>query len=92
MLILLGVVVLNFYLFAKVPKGFFPEESSGSLFGNVVADQSISFQAMQQKMMQIVSIVSRDPAVAHVVAFTGGGGGPEAVRPTPAASLPHSSP
>jgi multidrug efflux pump len=76
MLILLGVVILNFYLFAKVPKGFFPEESSGSLFGNVVADQSISFQAMQKKMMQIVSIVSRDPAVAHVVAFTGGGGGP----------------
>ena len=76
MLILLGVVFLNFYLFAKVPKGFFPEESSGSLFGNVVADQSISFQAMQQKMLQIVTIVSRDPAVAHVVAFTGGGGGP----------------
>ncbi|MFZ0553264.1 MAG: efflux RND transporter permease subunit [Steroidobacteraceae bacterium] len=76
MLILLGVVFLNFYLFAKVPKGFFPEESSGSLFGNVVADQSISFQAMQKKMMQIVTIVSRDPAVDHVVAFTGGGGGP----------------
>jgi multidrug efflux pump len=75
MLVLLGVVVLNFYLFAKVPKGFFPEESSGSLFGNVVADQSISFQAMQKKMLQIVTIVSRDPAVDHVVAFTGGGGG-----------------
>jgi multidrug efflux pump len=76
MLILLGVVFLNFYLFAKVPKGFFPEESSGSLMGNVVADQSISFQAMQKKMLQIVSIVSRDPAVDHVVAFTGSGGGP----------------
>jgi multidrug efflux pump len=76
MLILLGVVFLNFYLFAKVPKGFFPEESSGSLTGNVVADQSISFQAMQKKMVQIVSIVSRDPAVEHVVAFTGSGGGP----------------
>ncbi|HUA24540.1 MAG TPA: efflux RND transporter permease subunit [Steroidobacteraceae bacterium] len=76
MLILLGVVFLNVYLFAKVPKGFFPQESSGSLFGNVVADQSISFQAMQKKMMQIVSIVSRDKAVDHVVAFTGGGGGP----------------
>ncbi|HEX4268195.1 MAG TPA: efflux RND transporter permease subunit [Steroidobacteraceae bacterium] len=75
MLVLLGVVVLNFYLFAKVPKGFFPEESSGSLFGGVVADQSISFQAMQKKMLQIVTIVSRDPAVDHVVAFTGGGGG-----------------
>jgi multidrug efflux pump len=76
MLILLGVVFLNFYLFAKVPKGFFPEESSGSLSGNVVADQSISFQAMQKKMRQIVDIVSRDPAVEHVVAFTGSGGGP----------------
>jgi multidrug efflux pump len=76
MFILLGVVFLNFYLFAKVPKGFFPEESSGSLSGNVVADQSISFQAMQKKMLQIVSIVSRDPAVDHVVAFTGSGGGP----------------
>ena len=74
MLILLGVVFLNFYLFHIVPKGFFPEESSGSLFGNVVADQSISFQAMQKKMEQIVTIVSKDAAVEHVVAFTGSGG------------------
>ncbi len=74
MLILLGVVFLNFYLFAKVPKGFFPQQSSGSLVGNVVADQSISFQAMQKKMVDIVNIVRRDPAVEHVVAFTGSGG------------------
>jgi multidrug efflux pump len=74
MFVLLGVVFLNFYLFHIVPKGFFPQESSGSLNGNVVADQSISFQAMQQKMLQIVTAVSRDPAVEHVVAFTGSGG------------------
>jgi multidrug efflux pump len=70
----LGVVVfLNFYLFAIVPKGFFPQGSSGSLMGFVVADESISFQAMQQKMLTIVSAVSHDPAVEHVVAFAGGG-------------------
>ncbi|HEY1890303.1 MAG TPA: efflux RND transporter permease subunit [Steroidobacteraceae bacterium] len=74
MFVLLGVVFLNFYLFHIVPKGFFPQESSGSLNGNVVADQSISFQAMQKKMLQIVTAVSRDPAVEHVVAFTGSGG------------------
>ncbi|MFI4887053.1 MAG: efflux RND transporter permease subunit, partial [Steroidobacterales bacterium] len=74
MLVLLGVVVLNFYLFAIVPKGFFPQQSSGSLVGFVRADQSISFQAMQGKMLQIVKIVTHDPAVAHVVAFTGGSG------------------
>ena len=74
MLVLLAVVVLNVVLFAIVPKGFFPQQSSGSLIGFVRADQSISFQAMQQKMLQVVNIVRRDPAIAHVVAFTGGGG------------------
>jgi multidrug efflux pump len=74
MLVLLTVIVLNVYLFAIVPKGFFPQQSSGSLIGFVRADQSISFQAMQGKMLQIVKIVTHDPAVEHVVAFTGGGG------------------
>ncbi len=73
MFVLLGVVVCNFYLFGIIPKGFLPQGSSGSLMGFVVADQSISFQAMQQKMLTIVSAVSHDPAVEHVVAFTGGG-------------------
>jgi len=72
-LMLLGVVVLNFYLFAIAPKGFFPQQSLGALIGFVNADQSISFQAMQRKMRAIESIVRHDPAVAHVVAFTGGG-------------------
>ncbi len=73
-LMLLGVVVLNFYLFAIVPKGFFPQQSMGALIGFVNADQSISFQAMEKKMLAIESILRRDPAVEHVVAFTGGGG------------------
>ena len=73
MVVLLLVVFLNFYLFAIVPKGFFPQGSSGSLMGFVVADQSISFEAMQQKMRTIVNVVDRDPAVEHVVAFAGGG-------------------
>ncbi|MGA7538181.1 MAG: efflux RND transporter permease subunit [Steroidobacteraceae bacterium] len=74
MFVLLAVVVLNFYLFHIVPKGFFPQQSSGSLIGFVRADQSISFQAMQKKMLDIVNVVRRDRAVEHVVAFTGGGG------------------
>ena len=73
MLVLLGVIALNFYLFAIAPKGFFPQQSMGALVGFVNADQSISFQAMQNKMRAIVNIVKHDPAVDHVVAFTGGG-------------------
>jgi len=73
MCVLLVIVGLNFYLFAIVPKGFFPQQSLGSLVGFVRADQSISFQAMRRKMEKIVTIVRHDPAVEHVVAFTGGG-------------------
>jgi multidrug efflux pump len=73
-LMLLGVVLLNFYLFAIVPKGFFPQQSMGTLIGFVNADQSISFQAMKKKVLAIESILRHDPAVEHVVAFTGGGG------------------
>ena len=73
MLVLLAVVGLNFYLFALIPKGFFPQQSLGALVGFVNADQSISFQAMQKKMHAIVNVLRGDPAVEHVVAFTGGG-------------------
>jgi len=78
MAILLFVVGLNVYLFAASPKGFFPQQDTGQINGGIRADQSISFQAMQQKLRQLVNIIKRDPAVATVVGFTGGsraGGG-----------------
>ncbi|MFL6674309.1 MAG: efflux RND transporter permease subunit, partial [Massilia sp.] len=73
MLILVFVVGLNVYLFAAAPKGFFPQQDTGQLNGGLRADQSISFQAMQQKLRQLVNIIKRDPAVDAVVGFTGGG-------------------
>ena len=73
MLILLAVVGLNVYLFAAVPKGFFPQQDSGRLNGGMRADQSISTKAMGNKLRQVVDIVRADPAVDNVVGFTGGG-------------------
>ncbi|WP_338764750.1 efflux RND transporter permease subunit [Massilia sp. METH4] len=78
MLILAFVVALNVYLFAAAPKGFFPRQDTGQINGGIRADQSISFQAMQQKLRQLVDIIRKDPAVDTVVGFTGGsraGGG-----------------
>jgi multidrug efflux pump len=77
-LILLFVVGLNVYLFSATPKGFFPQQDTGQINGGMRADQSISFQAMQQKLKQLVNIIRHDPAVESVVGFTGGsraGGG-----------------
>ena len=78
MLGLLFVVGLNFYLFAAIPKGGFPQQDTGQINGGIRADQSISFQAMQGKLRQLVNIIKEDPDVATVVGFTGGrraGGG-----------------
>lgn len=73
MTILVFVVGLNVYLFAAAPKGFFPQQDTGQINGGMRADQSISFQAMQGKLRQLVDIIKADPAVATVVGFTGGG-------------------
>ena len=67
-------VAVNGYLFATVPKGFFPQQDTGRLTGIVQAAQDISFQAMRDKLTQIVEIIKSDPAVENVIGFTGGGG------------------
>ncbi len=73
MLILAAVIGLNVYLYMAIPKGFFPIQDSGRLNGGLRADQSISSEAMGGKMKQLVAIILKDPAVATVVGFTGGG-------------------
>ncbi len=75
LLVLLGTLALNFYLFVKVPKGFFPEQDNGRMVGNVQADQDTSFEAMQQRLLRIIQIVDSDPGVDNVIGFTGSGGG-----------------
>jgi multidrug efflux pump len=72
LLVLTCTVALNIALFVEIPKGFFPQQDTGRLVGGIVGDQSISFQAMSEKVRQFVPIIQRDPAVASVVGFTGG--------------------
>jgi multidrug efflux pump len=74
-LLVLGLTIaLNFYLFWIVPKGFFPQQDNGTVFGGIQGSQDTSFQAMQKATARIVSVIKTDPAVQNVMAFTGGGG------------------
>ena len=72
-LILVAVVALNVTLYRSIPKGFFPQQDTGRIFGSIRADQSTSFQAMQQRLDEFMKIVRADPAVENVTGFTGGG-------------------
>ncbi|HVH73954.1 MAG TPA: efflux RND transporter permease subunit [Stellaceae bacterium] len=72
MLSLFATVGFAVYLVSIIPKGFFPQEDTGRMIGTIQADQSISFQHMQQKLGQFIGIIKADPAVQNIVGFTGG--------------------
>jgi len=80
LLITIGTVFLTAYLYAEIPKGFFPQQDTGRITGYIQGDQDISFAAMAQKLRQFSDIVQHDPAVDTVTAFTGGGGGTSTAR------------
>ena len=72
--VLLLTVALNVFLFVKVPKGFFPLQDNGTIMGGIQGAQDASFPAMQAAAARFVNLIKTDPAVANVMAFTGGGG------------------
>jgi multidrug efflux pump len=71
-LLLVATICMNVFLFIVVPKGFFPEQDNGLIIGTIQADQSISFQLMRKKLVQLQSIVQADSGVASVAGYTGG--------------------
>src|ERR1700720_2693467 len=75
LLLTIGTVCLNIYLFAKTPKGFFPQQDTGRIAGLIQGDQDLSFPAMAEKMRAFTDIVLQDPAVDTVASFAGGGNG-----------------
>jgi len=80
LLVTIGTVCLNVYLFWATPKGFFPQQDTGRLNGMIQGDQDLSFAAMSQKMRVFTDIVAKDPAVDSVTSFTGGGSGGSTAR------------
>ncbi|MGD1089509.1 MAG: multidrug efflux RND transporter permease subunit [Verrucomicrobiota bacterium] len=74
LVILLITIAANVLLFVIVPKGFFPEQDNGTVFGGIQGDEDASYQAMQKVTERFDKIATNDPAVAGAIAFTGGGG------------------
>jgi multidrug efflux pump len=75
LLIAIATLGLNIYLYVIVPKGFFPQQDTGRITGNILGDQDSSFQAMSARIKELVRIVKEDPGVDAVIGFSGGGGG-----------------
>jgi multidrug efflux pump len=70
----LVTVAVTVYLYFIVPKGFFPQQDTGRLIGQIQADQATSFQEISRKVTAFADTVGQDPAIDHVIAFAGGSG------------------
>jgi multidrug efflux pump subunit AcrB len=66
--------VLNVYLYILVPKGFFPEQDTGRIGGQIQGQQDVSFTDLKQKVLDLAAIVGKDRGIEDVVAFAGGRG------------------
>jgi multidrug efflux pump len=72
-LVFIGLIVGNVFLFRLLPSTFFPEQDTGIILGQIIADQAVSFPAMSHKLAQLQAIVEKDPAVASVFGSAGSG-------------------
>ena len=73
---LLGVIftiAANIALFVSVPKTFMPQQDTGQLMGMIRSDDGLSYHTMQPKMEAYRQALLKDPDVASVAGFIGGG-------------------
>lgn len=67
-------IALNVAIAIKIPKGFFPQQDTGQLNGNMRGPQDSSYPPMNEALLKIQGVIKSDPAVKNVIGFTGGGG------------------
>jgi len=75
LIILLGTIALNVSLYIAIPKGFLPQQDTGTLQGFVRGDDAFSFQVMQPKVEIFRRHLLADPAISDVIGSAGGATG-----------------
>ena len=71
LLVFLATIALTVDLYIKTPKGYFPQDDTGLIFGGTRASPDISFEAMKELQQRATRIVLSDPAVAAVGSSVG---------------------
>ena len=75
MLLLMGTIGINIYLYIDIPKTMLPDQDTGQMTGWVRGDDGFSFKLMQPKIQQFRELLLADPAVEDVFGASGGGNG-----------------
>ena len=67
----LVLIVVTGILYVKIPKGFFPQQDTGFIFGEVDTREDSSFEATAAIAHKIADIVTKDPGVHGAIYFAG---------------------
>ncbi|HXC90196.1 MAG TPA: efflux RND transporter permease subunit [Stellaceae bacterium] len=73
MLLNLALIALTGWLVVTIPKGFFPDEDTGLIFGFTEASPSISFMGMADLQQRAAAVILKDPDVLTAGSAIGGG-------------------
>ena len=74
LLVMAATMAITVILFVRTPKGFFPQDDTGLIYGGTQASTEISFQAMYDLQQKAEAVVRSDPAVASIASSLGGSG------------------
>jgi multidrug efflux pump len=66
LLLTIATACVSVYLYVIVPKGFFPQQDTGRLQGNIQAAPNLAFNIVSDRLTQFMKIVQADPAVESV--------------------------
>ena len=74
LLVFFLTIALTVQLYISTPKGYFPQDDTGLIFGGTRASPDISFKAMTELQQRAAEIVLADPAVAALGSSVGTSG------------------
>ena len=74
LIVFVATIALTVGLYIKTPKGYFPQDDTGLIFGGTQASTDVSFEAMEQLQQKAMDIVLSDPAVAGLGSSVGASG------------------
>jgi len=74
LIVFVATIALTVGLYIKTPKGYFPQDDTGLIFGGTQASTDISYEAMLQLQQKAMDVVLTDPAVAGLGSSVGASG------------------
>jgi multidrug efflux pump len=74
LLIMAATLAITCMLYVRTPKGFFPLDDTGLIYGGTLASTEVSFPAMYELQQKAEAVVRADPAVANIGSSIGATG------------------